>query len=325
MTSRLLALSLLLFAVACAESPAPGDAPSSEGGPLTVVATTGMIADVAQRVVGDATDVVSLCGPGVDPHTYKATRRDVDSLRSADVVLYNGLGLEARMTDVLVRLATEGRRVVAVTSQLGEDFMLTPEEFEGHEDPHVWNDPNAWLSALDVITETLVAAAPAQAAAFEANADAFRAEVEEMAAYARECYASIPAGQRVLITSHDAFNYLGRAFDIEVVGVQGVTTESEAGLADVQRIVDLIVEREIAAIFTENISTGDSIRAIVEGCAARGWTVEVGGEVFSDAFGAPGTYEGTYLGMVDHNATLITRGLGGEAPVGGRLGKLRPE
>lgn len=325
MSLRLLApLSLVLLLVSCGGT---GDsAPPADGGDgdrLSIVATTGMIADVTRRIVADTADVDALCGPGVDPHTYRATRRDVERLRAADVVFYNGLGLEARLTDMLVRLAGEGKRVVAVTSELGSEFLLTPEEFEGHEDPHVWNDPSAWLSAVDVIADVLVDARPGLADTYRRHAAALRADIEDMMNYAQACYRSIPDDRRVLITSHDAFNYLGRAFDIEVVGVQGVTTESEAGLADIERLVDMICEREIRAIFTESISTGHSIRAIVEGCAARGWDVEIGGEVFSDAFGEPGTYEGTYLGMVDHNATVIARGLGGEAPAGGRHGKLQ--
>ncbi len=318
----LLLLPLVLLACEARETP-PNTSPGHSR--LSIVCTTGMITDVTTRIVGDEADVTGLCGPGVDPHTYKATRRDVELLRAADVVLYNGLGLEARMADVLVRLATDGKLVVPVTSELDEDFLLTPEEFEGHEDPHVWNDPAAWLSAIDVIVATLGEAAPAHTAAFARNADTLRSEIDDITDYARTCYASIPPDQRVLITSHDAFNYLGRAFDIDVLGVQGVTTESEAGLADIERLVELIVTRKIGAIFTENITTDHSIRALVEGCDARGWRVVIGGEVFSDAFGAPGTYEGTYVGMIDHNATLITRGLGGTAPAAGRNGKLSAE
>lgn len=292
---------------------------------MRVVCTTGMIADVVRGVVGEHGDVRCLCNPGVDPHTFKPTRTHVKQLFDADVIFYNGLGLEARMTDVLVRLASDGKRVVAVTEQLDDSTLLEPDEFEGHFDPHVWNDPSAWASAAAVIAEELAAYDPTHAREYWDSGEAVARQIEEVTEYARQCYASIPEDQRVLITSHDAFNYLGRAFGLEVLGIQGISTDSQAGLDDVNQLVAMITDRKIAAVFTENISSNRNVLALVEGCGARGWTVRIGGEVFSDAFGELGTYEGTYIGMVDHNATTITRALGGEAPERGFQGKLSPE
>lgn len=308
------ALALCLGLTAAAVAPADR---------LTIACTTGMIADVVTQVAGSGHEVVGICGPGVDPHTYKPTRRDVARLMSADVVFYNGLGLEARMADVLIRLASRGRRVVAVTAALDEEFLLEPPEFDGHHDPHVWNDPAAWLVTTVAVRDALAQHDPPHAEGYRLRAAGVLESIERVTAYARECYASIPAGNRVLITSHDAFSYLGRAFDLEVLGIQGVTTESEAGLADIERLVDLIVARRIPAIFTENITTNRNVLALVEGCDARGWEVAVGGEVFSDAFGEAGTYEGSYVGMVDHNATVIARALGGRAPARGCFDRLR--
>jgi manganese/zinc/iron transport system substrate-binding protein len=184
-------------------------------------------------------------------------------------------------------------------------------------------DVQGWIQAVAVVAEALSEFDPAHAAFYKTNAEAYTARLTDLDAYAKRVLASIPENQRVMITAHDAFNYLGRAYDLEVVGIQGISTESEAGLKDINRIVGLLVDRKVPAVFVETSVSDKNVKALIEGAGARGHTVKIGGTLFSDAMGKAGTYEGTYIGMIDHNVTTITRALGGEAPAGGMLGKLR--
>lgn len=282
-----------------------------------VVATTGMIADVARTIAGDRADVTALLGEGVDPHLYKLTRSDVALLMRADIVFYNGLLLEGKMTDALVRVATAGKPVHAVTELIDESYLLEPAGFAGQYDPHVWMDVGAWMRAAEVMRDRLAAFDPAGAAGYARNAGDYLARLHELDAYARAVLGSIPSRARVLVTAHDAFNYLGRAYGMEVRGIQGISTESEAGLREIEGLVSLLVERDIAAVFTETSVSERNVRALVEGAAARGRTVVIGGKLYSDAMGAAGTYEGTYIGMIDHNVTTIAQALGGQPPAGG--------
>ena len=318
-----LAIVTMAF-VGCGEGPT-GDSSeetSNVSSPYTIVATTGMVADMAAQVAGDRAEVVGLMGEGVDPHLYKPTRSDIQQIMGADVIFYNGLFLEGKMTDALIRAATSGKPVYAVTELIDDQSLLEPEEFEGHIDPHVWMDPSAWIGTVEVIRDKLIAQDPEGEATYTANADAAIARINELDAYADRVLSSVPEEQRVLVTAHDAFNYFGQRFGYEVVGIQGISTESEAGVQDIERLVNLMVDRNIGAVFVESTVSQRNINALVDGAKARGHEVIIGGELFSDAMGDPGTYEGTYLGMIDHNTTTIARALGGEAPEGGMQGKL---
>lgn len=289
--------------------------------PVSVVATTGMIADAARVVGGDLVDVRALMGPGVDPHAYRQTRTDIAAMAGADLVLWNGLYLEAQMEDFLADLAGS-TNVVAVAEAVPEDLRVSHDDYDGRFDPHVWMDPTLWTQVVAAVRDALIDVAPDGAEAFRANAEAHLAEIEALAAYADEVLGSVPEASRVLLSAHDAFNYFGRAYGYEVLGIQGISTESEAGLARVEELVDMLVSRDIRAVFVESSVSDRNIRALIEGAAARGHTVAIGGELFSDAMGEPGTYEGTYIGMIDHNATTIARALGGEAPERGMDGRL---
>lgn len=289
---------------------------------LTVVTTVGMVTDIARVVAGEHANVTGIIGEGVDPHLYRASRNDVAKLQDADVIFYSGLLLEGRMSDTLVRMARGGRRVFAVTEGIDAKHLIEPDGSEGHPDPHVWMDVSLWSRAVETVAEALATCDEANATTYRANASRYRGELAELDAYVKKVIASIPARQRVLVTAHDAFGYFGRAYGIEVRGIQGISTESEAGVADINRLVSFLVEREISAVFVESSVAEKNVRALVEGAAARGRTVRIGGTLLSDAMGAPGTYEGTYIGMIDHNATLIARALGGEAPERGWRGKL---
>jgi len=290
--------------------------------PYTIVATTGMVADVARNVAGERAEVIQLMGSGVDPHLYKPTRSDMQRLLRADVIFYNGLLLEGKMTDALIRAATAGKKVYAVTELLDEQYLLEPEQFDGLYDPHVWMDPGAWTKTVGVVRDKLSAFDPDGTDQYAANAGAYAEKLSELDAYAKQVLESVPADQRVLVTAHDAFNYFGRRYDYEVVGIQGISTESEAGVQDIERLVDLLVERKIRAVFVESTVSQRNIKALLAGAKARGHEVVIGGELFSDAMGKPGTYKGTYIGMIDHNVTTIARALGGEPPDGGMNGKL---
>lgn len=289
--------------------------------PLAVVATTGMVADAARAVGGDHVTVRALMGPGVDPHAYRQTRTDILALTEADLVLWNGLYLEAQMEEFLARLSAR-TSVVAIAEAVPEADRIAHDDYDGRHDPHVWMDPRLWAHAVAAVRDALVAARPEATEAFTMNARAELDALEALAVYAENVLGSIPERSRVLLTAHDAFNYFGRAYGFEVLGIQGISTESEAGLARVAELVDILVEREIGAVFVESSVSDRNIRALIEGAAARGHTVTIGGELFSDAMGPPGTYEGTYIGMIDHNVTTIARALGGEAPPRGMSGRL---
>jgi len=291
--------------------------------PKRVVATTGMIADAAANVVGGTYEVIGLMGPGVDPHLYKATRSDIATLDSAYYVFYNGLLLEGKITDALIRVATAGKKVYAVTELIDESYLLEPEEFAGHFDPHVWMDPRAWSKAVQVIEEKLSEADPKYATTFSQRAKQYVAQLAELDRYAEKILNSVPKESRVLVTAHDAFNYFGKRYGYEVLGIQGISTESEAGVQDIERLVDTLVSRKIKAVFVESTVSSRNINALIEGATARGHVVEIGGELFSDAMGKPGTYEGTYVGMIDHNVSTIAKALGGNVPAGGFQGKLK--
>ncbi len=290
-------------------------------GPVSVVATTGMIADAARAVGGELVEVRALMGPGVDPHAYRQTRTDILALTRADLVLWHGLYLEAQMEEFLEELS--GRQpVVAVGEAVPENLRIAHDDYDNRFDPHVWMVPRLWTHVVEAVRDALIGVHPEGAETFHANAESHLSDIERLSTYADTVISSVPEDQRVLVTAHDAFNYFGRAYGFEVVGIQGISTESEAGLARIRELVDLLVERRIGAVFVESSVSDRNIRALVEGAAAAGHDVGIGGELFSDAMGEPGTYEGTYLGMIDHNATIIASALGGTAPARGMDGRL---
>lgn len=289
--------------------------------PLQVVATTGMIADLARQIGGDMVQVKGLMGPGVDPHAYRLTRSDIVAATRADLVLWNGLYLEAQVEGFMETLRARVP-VTAVAEGLPKSVLLAHEDYEGRFDPHVWMDPDLWAQCAAPVVEALSAARPEARGAFEANAARYTAEAAALARYSQDVLMQVPQEQRVLVTAHDAFNYFGAAYGFEVMGIQGISTESEAGLNRVSELVNLIVSRKLKAVFIETSVSDRNVRALIEGAAAQGHEVTIGGALFSDAMGQPGTYEGTWLGMIDHNVTTISRALGVDAPIRGRLGQL---
>ena len=304
-TQLWIALLLLVFA-ACA-SPAGQDAGD---GRLRVVATTGMIGDLAARLGGEHVQVRTLMGPGVDPHLYKASESDVRALAEAGLVLYNGLHLEGKMGDVLVKLART-RPVLAVTEDLPRDALREPPEFAGQYDPHVWFDVSLWAKTVGPVERELARLDPEHAADYARRRAELEAELSALDAWVAERIATIPERQRVLVTAHDAFGYFGRRYGMRVVGLQGISTLAEAGLSDVERVVREILDARVPAIFVESSVPRKSIEAVQAAVAARGFQVLIGGQLHSDALGAAGSPAGTYVGMVRTNVDTIVTALSG--------------
>jgi len=294
---------------------------SAEVAPLKVVATTGMIADAVRQVGGDAVEVKALMGPGVDPHAYRQTRTDIVALTRADLVLWHGLYLEAQMENFMQDLS-EKRTVVALADQLPTSILRGHDDYDDKFDPHVWMAPALWKLMIDEVETALSTVLPEKAEIFAANAQAHQSELDALVAYGQNTLSKVPDNRRVLLSAHDAFGYFGREYGFEVMGVQGISTQSEAGLNRISALVDMLVDRKITAVFVESSVSDRSVRALIEGAAAQGHEVQIGGELFSDAMGADGTYEGTYVGMLDHNITTISSAFGADVPARGMNGKL---
>jgi manganese/zinc/iron transport system substrate-binding protein len=288
--------------------------PGCDAPVLNVVATVGMVADLAVNIGGSCVTVTAMMGPGVDPHLYSATQSDVELLFEADVIYYGGLNLEARLIDVFEQASDSlGIPVVAVSETIPAELLLTEPGLDVI-DPHVWMDVSLWQIAAGGVADSLIALLPDHAEYLAARAARYDAELTALDTYVAETLATIPEGQRVLVTAHDAFNYYGNRYAIDVFAPQGITTQAEVGVADIRRTIDLLVERGIPAVFIETSISPDVIEAIQEGAEARGHTVTIGGELFSDAMGGADTPEGTYIGMIRANTDTIARALGGTVP-----------
>jgi manganese/zinc/iron transport system substrate-binding protein len=304
---QVLLLTVCLLLAACRGIAAPASADLSQR-PINAVTTIGMIGDIVRNVGGERVRVIGLMGPGVDPHLYKASEGDVIRLGEADIVFYNGLHLEAAMSRVFERMA-DRIKTVAVTDTIDRRLLFMPPQFEGNYDPHVWFDVTMWQRATERVRDALIEIDPAHAAAYRANAERYLQQLTELDGYVKAQAAKLPPEKRVIITAHDAFSYFSRAYGFEVRGLQGISTAAEAGTADVQGLAKFIVERKIPAIFVESSVPVRNVEAVQEAVRARGWDVQIGGELFSDAMGTPGTPEGTYRGMLKHNIDTIVTAL----------------
>lgn len=318
----LISVSVFLVLAGCGKTPTVGYGVEHEdhkaAGPLTVsktysgsypinvTCTIGMVADLVHNVGGDKTKVAQIMGEGVDPHLYKASPGDVNLLNGADVIFYSGLHLEGKMADIFVRMARK-KPTFAVTEYIPEGQVL--DNPEGAFDPHLWFDVSLWREAAGVVRDALKAFDPTHAADYQSRADAYQAELAKLHDYAKTQLGMIPKERRVLVTAHDAFRYFGRAYDLEVKAIQGISTESEAGVKEVNELVNFLVKNKIKAVFIESSVSDKNVKALLEGCAAKGHKVIIGGELFSDAMGKAGTPEGTYIGMVRHNVDTIVKAL----------------
>jgi len=275
---------------------------------MNVVCTTGMVGDLARNVGGERVKVTVLMAEGVDPHLFKPTRDDVAKILKADLVFYNGLHLEGRMEDTFEKLRAKGKMILPVTRAIPDQTLLKDGTAV---DPHVWMNPGLWADCTKSVFESLTKKDPAGAKLFAENATRYANQLVAIESQMRSSIATIPENQRVLITAHDAFQYFAKATGLTVMSIQGLSTASEAGVADINRLVDAIVTRRIPAIFVESTLSEKNIRAVIEGAASRGVEVKVGGMLFADSMGKAGTPEGTYAGMIEHNVSTITNALGG--------------
>ena len=287
--------------------------------PRKVVTTIAMIAEPVAWIAQEKADVSSLMGPGTDPHLYRATRNDIARLAQADLILWNGLDLEAQLEKTIEKLA-DRIPVVAVGEVVASEYLQTTPS--GKRDPHIWMDPGLWRAAITRAVEALKSVDQVNAPFYDQRLDQYLMKLDELDAYADRVMTTIPETARSLVTAHDAFGYFGRRFGLTVYGIQGISTESEAGLKAIEDLVNLLVAQKIPSVFVETSVTERHVRALIEGAAARNWEVRIGGTLFSDAMGVRDTYEGSYIGMIDSNVTTIARALGGDAPAGGATGRL---
>lgn len=300
---------ILLIVAACG-----GEEQTAEAaGAIKITTTIAQIAEPLSIIGGDKVLVESLMGPGVDPHLYKATQGDIRKLQQADLIFYNGLYLEANMLKVFEQLGKE-KPVLAIAETVSEERLLVE---KGAVDPHIWFDIDLWQEALAAAVESMKTHAPQHAAEFEANKEAYFAQLADLREEAA-VLAELPESKRVLVTAHDAFGYFGRAHGLQVVGLQGLSTEDEIGLSDIDDTIALLLEHRVPAVFVESSVNPDSIRAVIEGAREQGLDVQLGGELFSDAMGKAGTAEGTYIGMYRHNVRTIHEALLGEAAMAGK-------
>ncbi|MGF1473540.1 MAG: metal ABC transporter solute-binding protein, Zn/Mn family [Rubrobacteraceae bacterium] len=297
-------LALVLVAGCGGDS---GEAGAVEG-KIQATTTTTMITDLVEQVGGDEVEVSGLMGPGVDPHLYEPSQGDVDQLLEADVIFYNGLFLEGQMNDVLVQSAQQ-TPAVQVTEAVPEDSLLPSQDYEGQADPHVWWDPTLWETTIDPVVDQLSELKPDAAEGFEQRGEEYRQEILAAHEDAQEMAAEVPEEQRVLVTAHDAFGYFGEQYGFEVRGLQGLSTETEAGAGDVRELAEYLAENEIPAIYIESTVPQRNVEAVQAATRDRGWEVEIGGTLYSDAIGEPGTRGGTYPGAFLENTEKITGGL----------------
>ena len=299
------AIFAVFLLAACGSDQSSGNERSNET--IQVTTTTGQVADIVKNVGGEKVAVTSLMGPGVDPHLYQASQGDIKKLNDADMIFYNGLHLEGKMDEIFEKMSKD-KATVAVSDSIPEEMLIGTGDTNAH-DPHVWFNIQAWSHAVDAVEEELTKQSPENEELFKENAVNYKNELSELDQYAKEQIQTIPEESRVLVTAHDAFTYFGEAYGLEVMGLQGLSTDSEYGLKDVQGLVDILVERNIKAVFIESSISEKSISAVVEGAKKQGHEVIIGGELFSDAMGEQGTEEGTYTGMFKHNVDTIVPSL----------------
>lgn len=299
---KILFLLTVLSIVSCGEK-------KEDNGKLQVVTTTTMITDLVENIGGDLVDVNGLMGSGIDPHLYKASQGDVRKLDNADVIFYNGLHLEGKLVEVFEKMNEQGKTTIAISDGVDQQTLIGSEFFASNYDPHIWFDLSYWNDITAYVTKRLSELDPKNAAAFEINRDAYLEKLKTLKIELAATVETLPQEKRILVTAHDAFNYFGRTFDFEVVGLQGISTATEAGVKDVQRITQFIIDNKIKAVFIESSVPRRTVEALQAAVNAQDHDVKIGGELFSDALGSAGTVEGTYIGMYKHNVSTIVNAL----------------
>lgn len=290
---KILLIGLVILLTSCSNQPT-----TSDNGKLTIVATTTMLADLANEIGGEAVTVTGLMGPGIDPHLYQASAGDVIKLQDADVVLYNGLHLEGKMGDLFSSLGEQGRNMISIEDGLDVNDLLEDSENPGYYDPHVWFDVELWRNAAEHVTSELSTIDSDNTSSYQSNLESYYRELSKLEEYINDRFTEIPENQRILVTAHDAFGYLGNAYGIEVVGLQGISTDAEAGTSDVRLLAQFIEENQIKAIFVESSVPPKNIEALQDAVIARGFEVEIGGQLYSDSLG-DGNYIDTFRENID--------------------------
>lgn len=275
---------------------------------IIITTTIAQIGDAVKNIGGEHVDVHSLMGPGVDPHIYQATQSDIRRLGDADIIFYNGLNLEGNMVEIFEKMRNE-KPTFAVTDAIPKQYLLQDMDDVNEVDPHIWFDIDLWSMVVEYIAEQLIEYAPEYEEDFKNNSEKYLAELTELKIFAKNEMEKVPEQSRILVTAHDAFGYFANAYGFEVVGIQGLSTDSDYGIRDIQNVIDILVENEIKAVFTESSVSDRAMNSVIEGAKARGFEVEIGGSLFSDAMGEEGTEEGTYIGMYKHNVNVIVESL----------------
>jgi manganese/zinc/iron transport system substrate-binding protein len=283
--------------------------PKNSNGKLNIVTTTTMITDLVENIGGDKVNIQGLMGSGVDPHLYKASAGDVTKLSNADLIFYGGLHLEGKLVEVFEKMESQNLKTVAVSDALDKSTLIGSEYFASNYDPHIWFDVNNWENITKFVVEKLSMADPENKEFYMENGEQYLKKLENLNTDIKSIIEGLPKEKRVLVTAHDAFSYFGKAYDFEVVGLQGLSTATEAGVQDVQKISAFIIERKIKAIFVESSVPKRTIEALQASVNSKGHHVEIGGTLYSDALGNAGTFEGTYIGMFKYNVKTIVGAL----------------
>jgi manganese/zinc/iron transport system substrate-binding protein len=282
---------------------------TKSNGKLNIVTTTSMITDLVQNIGGDYVNLQGLMGSGVDPHLYKASEGDVTKLVEANVIFYNGLHLEGKLVDVFEKMGNATKTPIALGEELDKNTLIGSDYFASNYDPHVWFDISYFKQFASKVAQVLSENDPTNAENYNSNADAYLGKLEALQSKIKATIETLPKGKRILVTAHDAFNYFGKAYDFEVVGLQGISTATEAGVQDVQNLSAFIIEKDIKAIFVESSVPKRTIEALQAAVKSKGHDVEIGGTLYSDALGNAGTAEGTYIGMFEYNVNTIVDAL----------------
>lgn len=297
---KLLILFLAITILSCKKE-------KQANGKLNIVTTTTMITDLVKNVGGEHINLQGLMGSGVDPHLYKASEGDVTKLSDADIIFYNGLHLEGKLVEVFEKM--KNIKTIAVADALDKNTLISSEYFASNYDPHIWFNLDYWKLATQFVVKTLSEAIPNQKTTFEANGKTYIEKLNTLQTKLKTTISILPKEQRILVTAHDAFNYFGKAFDFEVVGLQGLSTATEAGVQDVQKLAAFIIENNVKSIFVESSVPKRTIEALQAAVKSKNHEVTIGGTLYSDALGNADSKEGTYIGMFEHNVNTIVNAL----------------
>ncbi len=299
------AIQLLLITILCFSC---NDQKKSNG-KINVVTTTSMITDLVKNVAGNNVNIEGLMGSGVDPHLYKASGGDVTKLANADIIFYNGLHLEGKLVEVFEKMHNNKTKTIAIANAIDKNTLISSASFASNYDPHIWFNIEYWIQATHFITKQLIAAAPEHTSVFKKNADTYVQKLKTLQIKLKTKIATLPKEKRILVTAHDAFNYFGKSFNFEVVGLQGLSTATEAGVKDVQKLASFIIEKNVKAVFIESSVPKRTIEALQAAVTSKNHEVNIGGTLYSDALGNPNTVEGTYIGMFEYNVNTIVNAL----------------